>query len=280
MGQKEGVVLVAAAKTRRAAQHSDRATAKSAGSFAPSDRRRRPNLHHAAFKKNYRERRVGSRSAQRRICFHRALAARHGCKTAARQARFSKISALRATRFLNALVEHSRRAKNHRSQSRRKISGSGKIWPRSDRSRAQGKTRSGDRPRRRNSPGDPGAVAPDQEQSGADRRARRRQDRHRRRAGAAHRQRRRARGIERKTADRARSRRAGRRRKVSRRVRRPAESRAQRSHRSERPNHSIHRRAAHPGRRRRRRRRHGRVEHAQAGARARRAALRRRDDAG
>ncbi len=48
--------------------------------------------------------------------------------------------------------------------------------------------RSRDRSRRGNPPHDPGTAAPDQEQPGADRRARRRQDRHRRRPGAAHRQ--------------------------------------------------------------------------------------------
>ena len=43
--------------------------------------------------------------------------------------------------------------------------------------------------------------------------------------------------------------------------------------------HPVHRRAAHAGRRRRRRRRHRRVQHAQARAGARRAAVRRRLDA-
>ncbi len=53
--------------------------------------------------------------------------------------------------------------------------------------------RSGHRPRRGNPPRDPGAAAAHQEQSGADRRTRRRQDRDRRRSRAAHRQRRSAR---------------------------------------------------------------------------------------
>ena len=55
-----------------------------------------------------------------------------------------------------------------------------------------GQARSGHRPRRGDPPHHPGAVAPHQEQSGAHRRARRRQDGDRRRPGAAHRQRRRA----------------------------------------------------------------------------------------
>ena len=57
---------------------------------------------------------------------------------------------------------------------------------------ARRQARSRDRPRRGNPPHHPGAVPPHQEQSGADRRARRRQDRDRRRPGAAHRQWRRA----------------------------------------------------------------------------------------
>ncbi len=67
------------------------------------------------------------------------------------------------------------------------------LRPRPHRAGAQRQARSGDRPRRGGPPRHPGAVAPHQEQPGADRRARRRQDRHRRRAGAAHRPRRRAR---------------------------------------------------------------------------------------
>ena len=58
---------------------------------------------------------------------------------------------------------------------------------------AQGQARPGDRPRRRDPPRDPGAAAAHQEQPGADRRARCRQDGDRRGPGAAHRQRRGAR---------------------------------------------------------------------------------------
>ena len=59
--------------------------------------------------------------------------------------------------------------------------------------RGPGQARSGHRPRRGDPPRHPGAVAAHQEQPGAHRRARRRQDRDRRGAGAAHRARRRAR---------------------------------------------------------------------------------------
>ena len=59
--------------------------------------------------------------------------------------------------------------------------------------RPRRQARPGHRPRRRDPPRRPGAVAAHQEQPGADRRARRRQDRRRRGPGPAHRRRRRAR---------------------------------------------------------------------------------------
>ena len=79
------------------------------------------------------------------------------------------------------------------------------------------------RPRRGDPPHDAGAVAPDQEQPGADRRTRHRQDRDRRGPGAAHHQRRRARKPEEQEAAGARHGRADRRREVPRRVRGAAE---------------------------------------------------------
>ena len=87
----------------------------------------------------------------------------------------------------------SRQPARDRSESRRQVPGAREVRPRPHRARAQGQARSGDRPRRRSPPRHPGAVAPHQEQPGADRRARRRQDRDRRRPRAAHRPRRRAR---------------------------------------------------------------------------------------
>jgi ATP-dependent Clp protease ATP-binding subunit ClpB len=68
-------------------------------------------------------------------------------------------------------------------------------------------------------------------------------------------------------------------REVSRRVRGAPEGRAHRSLETGRPGHSVHRRAAHHGRRGQGRRRDGCGQHAQARARARRAALRGRDHA-
>ncbi len=159
------------------------------------------------------------------------------------------------------------------------LRGADPLRPRPHRPGAQGQARPGDRPRRGSAPRDPGAVPADQEQSGADRRAGRRQDRHRRGPGAADRPRRRARRAEEQEDLRPRHRRAGRRREVSRRVRGAAEGRAQGNHRLGRRDRALHRRAAHRGRRRRQRGRDGRLADAEADAGPRRAAHDRRDDA-
>ena len=71
-----------------------------------------------------------------------------------------------------------------------------KYTPRPHRACPPRQARPGDRPRRRDPPRHPGAAAAHQEQPGADRRARRRQDGDRRRPGAAHRRRRGARFAE------------------------------------------------------------------------------------
>ena len=71
--------------------------------------------------------------------------------------------------------------------------------------RPRGQARPGHRARRRDPPGDPGAVAPHQEQPGADRRTRGRQDRHRRGPRAPHRRRRRARALKNKRSVRSTS---------------------------------------------------------------------------
>ena len=124
------------------------------------------------------------------------------------------------------------------------------LRPRPHPGRARREARPGDRPRRGDPPHHPGAGPPHQEQSGADRRARRRQDRHRRGPGAAHRQRRRARVPEGQEADGARHGLADRRREVPRRVRGAAEGGAERGDRRRGLDHPLHRRDAHPGRRR------------------------------
>ena len=136
-----------------------------------------------------------------------------------------------------------------------------------------GADRPGHRTRRRDPPRHPGAVAPHQEQPGADRRAGRGQDRHRRGPGPAHRRGRRAREPEGQAPHRARPVEHGGRRQVPRRVRGAAQGRAQGDHRQRRRGGHLHRRDAHRRRRRRRQRgRHGRRQHAQADAGARSAA--------
>ena len=73
------------------------------------------------------------------------------------------------------------------ARSRGHLQGAGEVRRRPDRTCPQGRARPGDRPRRRDPPRRPGAVPAHQEQPGADRRARRRQDRHRRGPRAARR---------------------------------------------------------------------------------------------
>ena len=121
--------------------------------------------------------------------------------------------------------------------------------------------------------GDPGP--PEEEQSGADRRARRGQDGDRRGARAAHRQRALPRRAARPPGALARHGGGHRRHQVPRPVRGAAQGGDERD-RPEQADHPVHRRAAHAGRRRRGRRRHRRLQHAQARARPGRAAVRRR----
>src|SRR5206468_4249246 len=98
------------------------------------------------------------------------------------------------------------------------IPGAREVRPRSDRSRAQGKARSGDRARRGDPARDPGALEAHEEQSRADRRARRGKDRDRRGARAEDRERRRAGGAQGPPRGRARSGGSPRRRAVPRAV--------------------------------------------------------------
>ena len=159
------------------------------------------------------------------------------------------------------------------------VPGAGALHPEPHRPGAQGKARSGHRAGRGGAPGDAGALPPDQEQSGADRGARRRQDRHRGRPGPADRQRRHP-GIAARQGDR----RAGHRtpaggRQVPGRIRRAAQGGGEGADRGRRPLHRLHRRAAHHRRRGRGRGRRGRQQHAEARAGAGRAACRRRHHA-
>ena len=127
-----------------------------------------------------------------------------------------------------------------------------------------GQDRPRHRARRRDPPRHPGAVPAHQEQPGAHRRARRRQDRDRRGPGPPHRRGRRAREPEEQAAHRARPGQHGGRRQVPRRVRGAAQGRAQGDHRRRGRGHHLHRRDAHHRRRRRGRGGHGRRQHDQA----------------
>ena len=114
----------------------------------------------------------------------------------------------------------------HQPGPRGHLPGAGEVRRRPDRGRPRGQARPGDRAGLRDPPGGPGAVPADQEQPGADRRARRRQDRRRRGPGPADRRRRRAGIAAGQAADLARPGRDGGRREVPRRVRGAAQGRA------------------------------------------------------
>ena len=144
----------------------------------------------------------------------------------------------------------------------------------------RGQARPGDRPFGGDPPHHPGAQPPHQEQPGAHRRARRRQDRHRRGPGPAHRRGRRPVQPEGSRDRLARHGLHAGGRQVPRRVRGPLEGRAARGEGKRRAHHPVHRRVAHHRRRRFvGRQLHRRRQHAQARARPRRAARHRRHHA-
>ena len=163
---------------------------------------------------------------------------------------------------------------------RGQVPGARALRPRPHGTRPRRQAGPGHRPRRRNPPCHPGPVAPHEEQPGAHRRARRRQDGHRRGTRPAHRARGRAGGAQAQAGRRPRHGRARRRREIPRRVRGAPEGGAQGSHGRRWPGGALHRRAPHRRRRGRRRGVHRRVQHAQADAGARRAPHHRRHDAG
>ena len=176
--------------------------------------------------------------------------------------------------------ERPRQPAHHGSRSRREVPGAREVHAATSPTAArQGKDRPGHRSRR----GDParhaGPLAAHEEQPGPHRRARRRQDGDRRGDRPAHRAGRRPGVAEEQAALFARHGRARRRREVPWRVRGPAQGRAQGGRGLARAEHPLHRRAAHDRRRRRGRGLDGRGESPEAGARARGAAVHRRDDA-
>ena len=178
-----------------------------------------------------------------------------------------------------AAGRHARRAADS-AQGREEVQDAGarSLLPRSHAARGRRAARSDDRSRQGNPARDGSAHAPQEEQPGPHRRTRRRQDGDRRGARAAHRQRR-VPGVAARPS-RAVARHGGRHRRhqVSRPVRGAPQGRHERD-RAEQADHPVHRRAAHARRRGRGRRRDRRVQHAEARAGARRAAVRRRVDA-
>ena len=192
--------------------------------------RRRPALSRPADREGLRHRRE-DRQEGRRLLRHRRAAAAGAGHGEGRQDR-----------------EDPRRRRRHAADAQRRDRGdpqgphrrfrlgrepvrrAEEIRPRPHRRSPRGQARPGHRPRRGNPPHHPGALPPHQEQPGADRRARRRQDRDRRGPRAPHRQWRRAGEPEGQAAAGARHGRADRRREISRRVRGAAEGRAHRGH--------------------------------------------------
>ena len=130
--------------------------------------------------------------------------------------------------LLDAAQGGARLAAGDVAGSRGHLPGAREVRARPDRARRGGQARPGHRPRRGDPPRDPGALAPDEEQPGADRRSRRRQDGDRRGARAAHRRGRRPRGAQGQARLGARHRRAARRLEVPRRVRGAAQGRPRR----------------------------------------------------
>ena len=152
------------------------------------------------------------------------------------------------------------------------------VRAQSDQARLRGQARPGRRPGDRDRADHADPLAPDEEQSRARRRARRRQDRGRRGPRPADHQRRRPRAAQGQADLHPGSGGARRRLQVPRRVRGAPQEGDEGDHPARR-HHPVHRRAAQPGRRRRRRGRDRRGLDPQARARARRAADGRRDDA-
>ena len=138
-----------------------------------------------------------------------------------------------------------RQPAGHLAGSRGHVPGPREVRPRPDLRGGAGQARSCDRPRRGGSASHPGALAPDEEQPGPDRRARCRQDGHRRGPRSAHRRRRRSRRAEGQARVGPRHRRAARRGEVPGRVRGAAQGRPERDQGSRGADHPLHRRAPH-----------------------------------
>ena len=149
-------------------------------------RRQRSGLRHSAAGPRARARGAGSGQAQGRVRLGRARVDRDA-RRAGRRVEDSARSRADARQADGGAQEGSRQSARHLVESRGDLPVAGKIWPRPDQARVGGQNRSGHRTRRGNPARDPGALAPHQEQPGADRRAGRRQDRDRRGPRAANR---------------------------------------------------------------------------------------------
>ena len=128
---------------------------------------------------------------------------------------------------------HPRQPARHRPEPRGQVPGPGALRPRPVRDGPAGQARPGDRPRRGDPPLHAGALAADEEQPRADRRAGRGQDGHRRGPGPADRQRRRAGRAGGQDRHRPGHGRAAGRGQVPRRVRGPPQGRHQGSDESD-----------------------------------------------
>ena len=218
-------------------------------------------------------------AARRRVHLDRAPARRPGRRRRRSQGRADR-GRRHAGHAARGVQPDPRQRPGHQPGPGRYLQGAGEVRRRPDQAGPRRRPGPGHRPGRRDQARDPGALPPDQEQPGADRRARRGQDRGRGGPGPADRGRRRPRVAARQAPDRARPRRHGGRGQVPRRVRGAAQGRAERDQAERRPGDHVHRRAAHRGRRGCRRGRDGRGQHAQADAGPRRAAHGRRHHAG
>ena len=172
-----------------------------------------------------------------------------------------------------------RRPQGQQPRPRKHLPGPGKVRHRHDGHRPLGQTGPRHRARRRDPPRRPGALAPHQEQPGAHRRARRRQDRSGRGPGPAHGGRRCPRVPARQDADRPGPGSHDRRGQVPRRVRGTAQGGPGGNQGLRRADRHVHRRDPHRCWRRCLRGCHGRGQHAQAHAGPRRAAPDRRHHA-
>ncbi|EEP72672.1 ATPase [Micromonospora sp. ATCC 39149] len=244
----------------------------------------RPGLQHRRahagprVRQRHRRRRADRPAAGRRVHLHRAPARRPGPGGRRGIGRAAQRRCDRGGPGRRVPDRPGRGPAGHHRRPGADLPGPGQVRRGPDRQRPRREDRPGDRPGLRDPSRHPGVVPAYQEQPGADRRARCRQDGDRRGPGPADRGRRRARVAARQEAGFARPRRDGGRRAVPGPVRGAPQVRAGGDQELQRPGHHLPRRAAHRRRRGQGRGLDGRWQHAQADARARRAADGRRDE--